>query len=198
MIGSGCAVCLMILYVCNKVWRYSCCHTATAVLQSAAKYNIHRNSPELDVDTTGLQLTMSWLLCCCILAPLSHVTYSSQDSKIKLNHHHYVIDISAEVNEDYNEISDSSPYDKIKNENIEHQVVVVENHDVIYNETSLITVPVSKVVSILPVDYNESPLNISFKPLGGDIQLDNYTTVTIKDEDITKAVVDKVKVMKNS
>ena len=141
---------------------------------------------------------MSWLLCCCILAPLSHVTYSSQDSKIKLNHHHYVIDISAEVNEDYNEISDSSPYDKIKNENIEHQVVVIENHDVIYNETSLITVPVSKVVSILPVDYNESPLNISFKPLGGDIQLDNYTTVTIKDEDITKAVVDKVKVMKNS
>ena len=131
------------------------------------------------------------------IAPLSHVTYSSQDSKIKLNHHHYVIDISAEVNEDYNEISDSSPYDKIKNENIEHQFIV-ENHDVIYNETSLITVPVSKVVSILPVDYNESPLNISFKPLGGDIQLDNYTTVTIKDEDITKAVVDKVKVMKNS
>ena len=58
-----------------------------------------------------------------------------------------------------------------------------------------VLVPVREVVSILPVDYAESPLNISFKPLGGDFVLENNLTVSINDQDITEAVIDQVKII---
>ena len=118
------------------------------------------------------------------------------DQNIQLEHHHYVIDTSLDeykagggvINYDYNEIDDSLT--KFKNNKGTFNLDQEDEEGFIP-----VLVPVREVVSILPVDYAESPLNISFKPLGGDFILEDNLTVSIKDQDITEAVIDQVKVI---
>lgn len=118
------------------------------------------------------------------------------DQNIQLEHHHYVIDTSLDeykagggvINYDYNEINDSLT--KFKNDSGTLNLDQEDKEGFIP-----VLVPVREVVSILPVDYAESPLNISFKPLGGDFILEDNLTVSIKDQDITEAVIDQVKVI---
>ena len=125
-----------------------------------------------------------------------HFLSDRADQNIQLEHHHYVIDTSLDeyktgggvIIDDYNEIDDSLT--KVKND---RETRYLEKED----EKGIISVlvPVKEVVSILPVDYAESPLNISFKPLGGDFILEDNLTVSINDQDITEAVIDQVKII---
>ena len=125
-----------------------------------------------------------------------HFLSDRADQNIQLEHHHYVIDTSLDeykagsgvIIDDYNEIDDSLT--KVKND---RETSYPEKED----EKGMISVlvPVREVVSILPVDYAESPLNISFKPLGGDFILEDNLTVSINDQDITEAVIDQVKII---
>ena len=118
-------------------------------------------------------------------------------------HYHYYVTESSYVNDkdlyedfqEYNDIGDDLiGKDKLRqfyeNKKVEIEKINKENETL----STLITLPLSKVVKIFPVDYGESPLNVSFKPLGGDMKLENGTTVVIKDEDITVAVINKAKV----
>ena len=130
-----------------------------------------------------------------------HYLSDRSDPQIQLEHHHYVIDTSIDedradsgvINDDYNEIDDSTTQTKLNH----HKKALKMNlpEEVFRNKSIAVEVPVREVVSILPVDYNESPLNISFKPLGGDFILENNMTVTINDQDITEAVIDLVKII---
>ena len=81
-----------------------------------------------------------------------------------------------------------------------------------YNETSLdekpyfdlnetdnteIVVPADQIINIAPVDFEESPLNLTFEAVPGDLSLEDNTTVSVDEEDITMAVIQKVKVIIN-
>ena len=139
------------------------------------------------------------LLCITIVAKADDIKSESSNSL----HYHYYVTESPYVNEEnieedyqeYNDIgSDLSGKEKLKqfyeNNSVEKEYKSFVNKA----ELTLITVPFSKVVHIFPVQYGESPLNVSFKPLAGNIKLEDGTIFTIKDEDITVAVVDKAKV----
>ena len=56
-----------------------------------------------------------------------------------------------------------------------------------------IVVPVAEVISIAPVEFDESPLNVTFEAVG-EVQLGDNTTVSLDEQDITVAVIQKVKV----
>ena len=74
-----------------------------------------------------------------------------------------------------------------------------ENHDFVHNETdnTEIVVPVDQIISVAPVDFEESPLNLTFEAVPADLSLEDNTTVSVDEEDITLAVIQKVKVMIN-
>ena len=77
-----------------------------------------------------------------------------------------------------------------------------ENPDFVLNETDYtdyteIVVPVDQIISIAAVDFEESPLNLTFEAVPGDLSLEDNTTVTVDEEDITLAVIQKVKVKNN-
>ena len=57
-----------------------------------------------------------------------------------------------------------------------------------------IVVPVAQIISIAPAGFEESPLNVTFEAVGGEVNLGDNTTVSVDEEDITVAVVQKVKV----
>ena len=62
------------------------------------------------------------------------------------------------------------------------------------NETEdEIVVPVAEIISIAPVEFDESPLNVTFEAVG-EVQLGDNTTVSLDSQDITVAVIQKVKV----
>ena len=62
------------------------------------------------------------------------------------------------------------------------------------NETEdEIVVPVAEIISIAPVEFDESPLNVTFEAVG-EVQLGDNTTVSLDEQDITVAVIQKVKV----
>ena len=142
------------------------------------------------------------LLLCLSLTVVGKAEDFKSESSTDLHYHYYVTE-SSYVNDryldedfqEYNDIGgDLIGKDKLK-QFYENKIVEIEKiNEENESESTLITVPLSKVVKIFPVEYGESPLNVSFKPLGGDIKLENGTTVTIKDEDITVAVIDKAKV----
>ena len=149
-----------------------------------------------------LPRNMIILLLCLSLTVVGKADDFKSEISTDLHYHYYVTE-SSYVNDryldedfqEYNDIGgDLIGKDKLKqfydNKIVEIEKINEENE----SESTLITVPLSKVVKIFPVEYGESPLNVSFKPLGGDIKLENGTTVTIKDEDITVAVIDKAKV----
>ena len=71
-----------------------------------------------------------------------------------------------------------------------------ENPDFVLNETAHteIVVPVDQIISVAPVDFEESPLNLTFEAVPGDLSLEDNTTVSVDEEDITLAVIQKVKV----
>ena len=56
-----------------------------------------------------------------------------------------------------------------------------------------IVVPVAEIISIAPVEFDESPLNVTFEAVG-EVQLGDNTTVSLDEQDITVAVIQKVKV----
>ena len=56
-----------------------------------------------------------------------------------------------------------------------------------------IVVPVAEIISIAPVEFDESPLNVTFEAVG-EVQLEDNTTVSLDSQDITVAVIQKVKV----
>ena len=128
-----------------------------------------------------------------------HYLSDRSDQNIQLEHHHYVIDTSLDeykagggvINDDYNEIDDSLAHFKNNRETLHFTQPEQEDEE----DRVSVLVPVREVVSILPVDYKDSPLNISFKPLGGEFILEDNLTVTINDQDITEAVIDHVKII---
>ena len=62
------------------------------------------------------------------------------------------------------------------------------------NETEdEIVVPVAEIISIAPVEFDESPLNVTFEAVD-EVQLGDNTTVSLDEQDITVAVIQKVKV----
>ena len=77
-----------------------------------------------------------------------------------------------------------------------------------YNETTLdesldflnetdeteFVVPVDQIINFAPVDFEDSPLNLTFEAVPGDLILEDNTTVSVDEEDITMAVIQKVKV----
>ena len=130
-----------------------------------------------------------------------HYLSDRSDKNVQLEHHHYVIDTSLDeykagggvFNDDYNEIDDSLTHFKNNRETFDLPHPGQEEEE--EEERVSVLVPVREVVSILPVDYKESPLNISFKPLGGEFILEDNLTVSIDDQDITEAVIDQVKII---
>ena len=128
-----------------------------------------------------------------------HFLSDRSDQNVQLEHHHYVIDTSLDeyiatggvINDDYNEIDDSLTH----SENIRETFDLPHPEQEEEEERVSVLVPVREVVSILPVDYKDSPLNISFKPLGGEFILEDNLTVSIDDQDITEAVIDHVKII---
>ena len=54
-----------------------------------------------------------------------------------------------------------------------------------------------QIISIAAVDFEESPLNFTFEAVPADLSLEDNTTVTVDEEDITLAVIQKVKVKNN-
>ena len=106
-----------------------------------------------------------------------HYLSDRSDQNIQLEHHHYVIDTSLDeyksgggvINDDYNEIDDSLTHFKNNRETL--HLTQPEQED--QEDRVSVLVPVREVVSILPVDYKDSPLNISFKPLGGEFILED-------------------------
>ena len=79
-----------------------------------------------------------------------------------------------------------------------NETTLDENPNFFLNETdgTEIVVPVDQIISIAPVDFEESPLNLTFEAVPGDLSLEDNTTVTVDEEDITLAVIQKVKVKK--
>ena len=51
-----------------------------------------------------------------------------------------------------------------------------------------------QIISIAPVAFEESPLNLTFEAVPGELSLEDNTTVSVDEEDITQAVIQKVKV----
>ena len=77
-----------------------------------------------------------------------------------------------------------------------NETTLDESPDFALNETddTEIVVPLDQIISIAPVAFEESPLNLTFEAVPGELSLEDNTTVSVDEEDITQAVIQKVKV----
>ena len=77
-----------------------------------------------------------------------------------------------------------------------NETTLDESPDFALNETddTEIVVPLDQIISIAPVAFEESPLNLTFEAVPGDLSLEDNTIVSVDEEDITQAVIQKVKV----
>ena len=63
----------------------------------------------------------------------------------------------------------------------------------VHHNGQVASVRVDHLVHLSPLENDKSPLNVTFLPLPGEVTIENNVTVSVKEEDITEAVVKKVR-----